>query len=378
MIKQYIKNNKKLYMINNLYLGINPITGKEVRKTKRGFESKKEAEIYIARLKVDFEKGLLFVSNKKHSFEDIYNLWLEEHKNTIKESSLNTYYKISKLVLKKIGKVDIKKMTRIELQKLVNEWSTIYSKNYLSDIMKLIKMVFEYAVLNDILNANPMDKVKKPRVEEKEKNELEEYYTKSELLEFLEILDKHYSPTFQMIFRLLAYTGARAGEILALDWNDIDFNAGTLNINKTLATGLNNSKIIQTPKTNSSKRVIDLDPSTLHKLRAYKLAQKELLFKLGFVNKGYLFVNTKNNHFNPNNVYGKLKSIQKKHKLKGISCHGFRHTHCSLLFEAGASIQSVQVRLGHSDIKTTMNIYNHVTENIKQKTALQFAEYMSI
>ncbi|WP_392387012.1 tyrosine-type recombinase/integrase [Streptococcus suis] len=67
-----------------------------------------------------------------------------------------------------------------------------------------------------------------------------------------------------------------------------------------------------------------------------------------------------------------------KYDLPYITPHGFRHTHCSLLFEAGASIKEVQERLGHEDIKTTMNIYAHVTENTKEKTAEKFAQFLGM
>ncbi|HHT7735498.1 TPA: site-specific integrase, partial [Streptococcus suis] len=73
-----------------------------------------------------------------------------------------------------------------------------------------------------------------------------------------------------------------------------------------------------------------------------------------------------------------LRCILKKYDLPYITPHGFRHTHCSLLFEAGASIKEVQERLGHEDIKTTMNIYAHVTENTKEKTAEKFAQFLGM
>ncbi|SLM97812.1 Integrase [Brachybacterium faecium] len=72
-----------------------------------------------------------------------------------------------------------------------------------------------------------------------------------------------------------------------------------------------------------------------------------------------------------------LNKIITKYNLKRITTHGFRHTHCSLLFESGASIQEVQDRLGHSDVQTTMNIYTHVTEKAKEQTADKFAQYVS-
>ena len=79
----------------------------------------------------------------------------------------------------------------------------------------------------------------------------------------------------------------------------------------------------------------------------------------------------------PTNPDQKLDRIIKKNELKRITIHGFRHTHCSLLFEAGASVKEVQDRLGHSDIQTTMNIYAHVTEKAKEKTAEKFAKYVN-
>ncbi len=71
-----------------------------------------------------------------------------------------------------------------------------------------------------------------------------------------------------------------------------------------------------------------------------------------------------------------MNKIIKENELKRITVHGFRHTHCSLLFESAASIKEVQVRLGHTDIKTTMDIYTHVSEKKKEETATRFADFM--
>lgn len=73
-----------------------------------------------------------------------------------------------------------------------------------------------------------------------------------------------------------------------------------------------------------------------------------------------------------------IRNLFQFYRLPFKSPHGFRHTHCSLLFEAGASIKEVQERLGHEDIKTTMNIYAHVTENVKEKTAEKFAQFLGV
>ena len=69
--------------------------------------------------------------------------------------------------------------------------------------------------------------------------------------------------------------------------------------------------------------------------------------------------------------------LSKKFGLKYISCHGFRHTHASILFQAGATIKEVQNRLGHADAKTTLNVYTHVTQKEQNETALKFANYLN-
>lgn len=108
--------------------------------------------------------------------------------------------------------------------------------------------------------------------------------------------------------------------------------------------------------------------------------QKMDYLKLGFNTMDasqLVFSNINNEFMQPPKVGKILDSIIKKNNLKRITAHGFRHTHCSILFEAGASLKEVQDRLGHSDIQTTMNIYTHVTEKAKQKTAEKFASYVN-
>ena len=100
---------------------------------------------------------------------------------------------------------------------------------------------------------------------------------------------------------------------------------------------------------------------------------------LGFnVNKPdqLLFTNLKNKFINPQKVGQMMIKYCQRSGVKYITPHGLRHTHCSILFESGATLKDVQDRLGHSDIKTTMNIYAHVTEQKKEETALKFAAFL--
>ena len=138
--------------------------------------------------------------------------------------------------------------------------------------------------------------------------------------------------------------------------------------------------VVQTPKSKSSIRNISIDEQTANILKRWKIKQKEKFIMVGTrvkkhqpcfteeVSNSYLYLNFMN---------ANLKRICMKNDFKQIKVHGFRHTHCSLLFESGFTIQEVQDRLGHSDLKTTMSIYAHVTEKQRDNMADKFANFMA-
>ena len=182
-----------------------------------------------------------------------------------------------------------------------------------------------------------------------------------------------------MLFRLLAYTGMRRGEALALKWSDIDLSNQTIKINKTVTTAEHAALIIGTPKTKASYRTIAIDKQTIKCLSDWRKEQRKELFQLGFnalSDNQLIFSNGNNELIRQATVRKWDQSISKHAGLKYITVHGFRHTHASLLFEAGTPMQDVKERLGHSSITTTMNIYTHVTKSAKKKTADNFAQFM--
>lgn len=161
-IKKYEKYGKIHYKVHGLYLGIDPFTGKEIRKTKSGFKSKREAEIYVAKIKTELaEKGVL--SNENTKFKEVFELFLVGYKDTVKESTLlsNTY--AFNLILDKIGRMDIKKINVTHCQKIINDYSEKYSISILKRIKTYGTMIFEHAVRIRLIYDNPMSHVLIPR-----------------------------------------------------------------------------------------------------------------------------------------------------------------------------------------------------------------------
>ncbi|MGX7198680.1 site-specific integrase [Enterococcus nangangensis] len=162
-------------------------------------------------------------------------------------------------------------------------------------------------------------------------------------------------------------------------WKDIDFKNQTLSVNQTLATCDKWEIKFQVPKTEKSLRIISIDSETLQVIKRWQLKQKELFLKMGIKptknNEQLLFTSEENKPLYLDYINHNLKIIIKEHNLKRITPHGFRHTHCSLLFESSASLKEVQVRLGHTDIKTTMDIYTHVTKKTDRRDGKSFCGF---
>ncbi|WP_313629430.1 tyrosine-type recombinase/integrase [Enterococcus italicus] len=380
MIKKYKKKNGTIAYMFKAYLGIDPVTGKKKYTTKRGFKSPQEAKKAYNRLMVQVEENDV-VTNSQRLFSELADEWFEQYKNTVREST----YVAQKLAYKKhifplFGNLKISRISIPYCQKQVNHWYSYYKKY--SNLIGLTSSVFKYALSLRLIRSNPMDAVIRP----KRKKQIDEerysapYYEKEELLEFLEIA-KNYPDPIYPIFRILAFTGLRKGELLALRWKDIDFEKSTLSVKQTLATCDKWEIKFQVPKTEKSLRTISIDSETLQVIKRWQLKQKEYFLKMGIKptknGEQLLFVSEENKPLYLDYVNHNLKIIINENNLKRITPHGFRHTHCSLLFESGASLKEVQVRLGHTDIKTTMDIYTHVTKKQTEETANRFADFMS-
>lgn len=385
--EKYTKKNGETLWKFQTYLGIDQITGKQKRTTRRNFKTKKEAMLASSRLAIEInERGFNGPKQVSSTFEEVYDLWLKQYELTVKESTFHKTVRIfENHIIPELGDMNIQHIKVMHCQKAVNKWfKTVKNFKLLNNYT--IK-IFDYAISLSFATDNPAKKVTLPVRKSEiidDDEAIDNFYDKDELVRFFSVMEhesiRTCSSKWYTLFRLLAYSGARKGEVLALCWQDIDFEEQTLRINKTLTRGKKNKLIIQTPKTIKSKRKISLDDTTIEMMKKWRKEQLEINFKLGFnatQNSQLVFANSKNEWIAPSKVGQKYDCIVKRYKLKRITIHGFRHTHCSLLFEAGATVLMVQERLGHSDIQTTMNVYAHVSEKTKDSTAKLFAEYIN-
>lgn len=379
-ITSYKKKDGKNYYKFQVYLGTEETTGKKIKITRSGFISERDAKKEYARLLTEFESGTYSQTTKVlTTYEEVYLDWLPLYKETVKESTFfKTKFTFERHILPRLGFKRIKAINLTDAQQSVNEWSKVFV-NF--KVMKsYAAKVIEHGQRLGLVENNPFSLVVMPKRKEKvEENQASNFYSKQELQIFLDAMEDE-TTQWYTLFHLLAYTGIRKGEALALRWPDLNTEKNTLAINKTIAIGEGYTQIIQPPKTSKGKRILNLDETTVSVLKAWKKEQNQHRkgFGYSFSKQNLIFSNRSYNYLSLSAPTGFLERFYKKHPdMKVITSHGMRHTHCSILFEAGASIKEVQDRLGHSDIHTTMNIYAHVTQGKKEETATLFMEYMA-
>ncbi|TFJ91533.1 tyrosine-type recombinase/integrase [Lentibacillus salicampi] len=388
MARIYKKKTKKgISWGFRAYMGTDPVTGKDIRKAKEGFLTQKDAKLAAALFERQFHNGE-YIQPSNITFSDLYTDWEHHyHSQGAKDSSVRARKIALKHILNEFGSTPIQKITKKAYQDTIDKLAGNFSMNYVSSIHTSANMVFQYAIQNKLIKVSPTEEIvlpkKKETVEDLEKDNsiIEKYLEKEELEEFLTITKDEGLESDLVVFTMLAYTGLRVGELVALRWTDIDFDNHTLRVIRTYYNPTNNKLKYQllTPKTKTSRRIITIDELLITLLQQHK-EEQDLIKK-----ENKPFYNDHDFIFATNEGYPKtikaisirLQRLLKRTSIKkGITPHSFRHTHTSLLIEAGVHIKEIQERLGHADIQTTMDIYAHMTKNIKKEASTKFSNLM--
>ena len=374
--KQYTKkDDTKLWMFKT-YLGTDA-NGKQITTTRRNFNTKKEAQLALSRLKVQFEKGEYNKPKEdRYTFNQVFEIWKNNYELTVKES---TFVKVMSQyefhILPIFGSKYIDSISVIDIQNYANDKVNEFV-NY-RNLITNISRIFDYAVNIGLIDANPTKRISIPKRKiSVGDNKNQNYYTKTELKRFLDLSRKQQPYYIYAFFQLLAYSGCRKGEILGLQWRSVSFKDNHINIIQTLASGKDNRLYLEQPKTKHSKRIVSLDKQTMEVLKHWKKEQRKMMFQLGYNtmnDEQLVFSNIENSFLQVSKPIKWMLQTIHKNNLKEISIHGFRHTHATLLLEAGVSPKVISERLGHSSIQITLDLYSHVTEEMEREVPDIFA-----
>ena len=176
----------------------------------------------------------------------------------------------------------------------------------------------------------------------------------------------------------MAYTGLRRGEVLALQWDKVDLEAGRLVVEASLARTRERGLLLQPPKTASGWRVVDLDPKTVDVLVEHRLAQQKQRALLGeaYRDNGLVFPNELGELLNPMRLTRAMTALGRRMGQEGMTVRSLRHFHASLALATGENIVELSKRLGHANVSITSDIYAHSMPGRQKQMADRVARAM--
>lgn len=405
-----IKKRGKSYFItvSNGY----DIAGRQIRKTATYTPdtslTPKQQEKALQAFVFDFEqkvKNGAALDGHKITLQQFYYKWLNEYAKISLEPTTTEWYSrlFENNILPSLGHIKLSDLKPLNIQAFYNSLTkggakadgTAYSSASVKRFHSALSSVLNKAVEWELIPSNPSKKTSLPK--QKAVSDSVRYFTPQQAIIFLNALNGEYEseyqahtrmspngnkytvqaykevrgiPTqFKVLFNIALYGGLRRGELLALTWDDIDFDNNTITINKSAAV-VNNRTVIKSTKNKSSERVITLPKSVIQLLNHWKIEQAQLRLSLGDKWEGdnYIFIQWNGRLMNPSTPYHTFKDIIEKYnktvtdealKLPNIRFHDLRHTSATLLISAHTDIKTVSARLGHAQTSTTMNIYAH-------------------
>ena len=302
------------------------------------------------------------------TFKELYDEFEDNWKNGVRESTIYAANHVKNEIFNQIeGDYLVRNIDRRLLQKVIDQLiKDGRSRNYTSKIKFKLNQIMKYALRMNYINSNEMLFVELPRkitTSDELKKKRTKYLDQKEFNLFIKTLQKEALRDYRLnkyirIAKVLFLTGMRYGELAALSYKeDIDFSKKTIHIRHTYDFRL---KKRTAPKTAKSDRIITAPQKVLDIIKEQILENT----KNGF-DTDSIFINTLGEPITSARVIIPLKNHGKKLGIdKNITTHMFRHSHISLLAELGIPLTAIMDRVGHSDSKTTLEIYSHVTQKM--------------
>ncbi|WP_440894949.1 site-specific integrase [Amphibacillus sp. Q70] len=288
-------------------------------------------------------------------FCDYYDEWVETYKfGAIKDVTLNKYYMTGTRLREICPRLFLDELDRREYQRIINEYAKTHEKQTVMDFHHQVKGCILDAFHDGLIKRDPTYKTiikgKNPRVKKRK------FLHNEELKKLISTLDLGTHINMDWFTMIVAKTGLRFAEALALTPNDFDFAKQTLTVNKTLDYK-STKPSFQPTKNESSNRKIVIDWQLVGQFQPLlaNLNPNETIF----VTEGVRIFNSTYNNF--------LKRKCLEAGIEVVSMHSLRHTHASVLLAAGVSIHSIADRLGHADVSTTQETYTHIINELAEK-----------
>jgi integrase len=319
--------------------------------------------------------------------------WLDQWLASLRlaPSTRASYAKNIRLHLKpKLGHVQLSRLTGSQISALYRDLERAGRQDHKKGsplsartvryVHTILKAALAEAVIQGLLATNPAEKAKPPSAKEARPPEMV-CWTAEQLSAFLGWADQH-GCADGTAWRVLATTGMRRGEALALRWRDLDVDARRISVRRSVGvvkTKGQGEQLLEGPTKSIRPRVVDLDPQTVAALRSYRVARAGLDLRLARED-ALIFGDPEGKHLHPDRFYRRFQRALAgcrrqlgEDGLPGIAVHDLRHTHATILLRDGVPVKVVSERLGHASVTITLQIYAHVMPGMQAAAAARFA-----
>ena len=356
---------------------------------KRGFKTRREA---AAQLRIEIGKAETgaWVEPSKQQLDAYLAEWVAGQR--LSASTLASYRKNIRLHIDPyLGETPLSRLTGAAVDAWMRKLETSgradgrggLSARTVRYVYTILRSALSAAVKHGQLAVNPTDRSTPPSPSEARPPEMQAW-TAAQLARFLGWAEDR-DPDLAMGWRLLAATGMRRGEALALRWRDVDLDAGRLQVRRSLGvvkTKGDGQQLVEGPTKTGQARVVDIDDDTVAALRAYR-ATRELLTPDLVRDAALVLGNLDGTHRHPERYSRRfVEQVVQTRKALGedrlpkIRLHDLRHTHATLLLAAGEPVKVVSERLGHANAMITLTVYQHVHPGMGRQAADRFAELL--
>lgn len=364
-IKQVDSKQGKVFEVVG-YIGRHE-DGTQARAKKRGFESKRSATQWFNNEVALFKNGQSKYNKKTTpnvmTVKELYDMWLNTYQHTVEESTLNKTMNVFNVhIIPEWGNTLVSDIKPLDLQLYVN---TMQGRIlHYRKITGYFRRLLNIAVRMDMIPVDPFTKVEMPK-ERRQTNKPKQFMDVDEFRAFVEVLDsqyKHINQQAYTLLRLATFTGMRTEELLALQWEQVDFNGGYISIVQALGRGFNGGTYIKQPKSQTSRRALKIDNKMLSVLAEwYDATDYKNDTDFVFTNEGKTLQPLRPNKW--------LHDVSDKYNVAvGLSMHKLRHTWATLALDQGASVKQVQTYLGHGDVSMTLDVYSDITKRASDET----------
>ena len=357
--------------------GFDTVTGKQIQRSITG-KTQREVAQKLKERTYEIDQGT-YQAPSKMTVGEWFSIWQQEYLSDVRPSTAQLYKKsLTLYVIPNIGSVKLDAVTPHMIQQLINtlcrqktRFGTLSPKT-VKNIRGILHKALQQAVENQYIRYNPVNACKPPRGVKKEIQPL----TEEQQAAFLKEIRGH---THEYLYLIALFTGIRESEVLGLTWDCIDFRQRTLTVKQQLSKASKKSgELSLVPTKNGKVRVLALAPSVLQCFRLQKLQQNNMRMEAGelWTEKDLVFTNQVGNYLSYRTIYDCFKRIVKRIGTPETRFHDLRHTYAIAAIKSGDDIKTVQENLGHATAAFTLDIYCHVTEQMKQSSADRMEQFI--